>query len=60
MAAELFRTLPANSEAARYIRRGKKALIVAEGQIDGLEETAVRLGFCRLIADEQRRVTRVH
>lgn len=60
MAVELFRILPNNSEAARYIRRGEKSFIVAEGKIEGLEETAVRLGFCRKVVDEQRRIARVH
>jgi hypothetical protein len=49
IAVELFRSLPHRSEAAQLIRKGRKAFIVAEGSVDGLElhEAAVRLSFCR-------------
>jgi hypothetical protein len=47
MAVELLRALPARSEAAQLIREGRKAFIAADGSIEGLAETDVRLCFCR-------------
>lgn len=47
MAVELLRELPARSEAAQLIRKGRKAFIAADGVIEGLTESCVRLCFCR-------------
>jgi hypothetical protein len=47
MAVDLFGALADRSEAAALIRKGHKGFIVAEGTVDGLEEAAVTLGFCR-------------
>lgn len=54
MAVELLGKLPTRSEAAKLIRQGRKSLIVAEGRVDGLEEAAVSLAFCREVHDERR------
>ena len=47
MAVELFESLPRQSDAARLIRKGKKVFLAADGQVDGLEDTDVKLTFCR-------------
>lgn len=49
MAVELFGSLGSRSEAAGLIRRMQKAFIVAEGSVDGLEEAAVSLSYCRKV-----------
>ncbi len=53
MAVELLQKLPPRSDAAQLIKYGRKALIVAEGKVEGLEEVAVRLSSCREIPDEK-------
>ena len=60
MAVELFRSLPRGSEAAELIRKGRKAFIVAEGGVDGLEHTQVRLGFFRELPTIRTPAVRMH
>jgi len=55
MAVELFGELSARSEAAKLVSHGRKSLIVAEGSVDGLEEFAVSLAFCRELPARQER-----
>lgn len=52
MAVELLGKLPTRSEAARLISHGRKAFIVGEGKVDGLEETSARLMLCQEVHDE--------
>jgi hypothetical protein len=47
MAVELFGTIAGQSEAAGLIRKRRKGFIVAEGSVDGLNESAVELDFWR-------------
>ena len=49
MAVGLFGSLGSSSEAADVIRRARKGFIVAEGKVDGLEETAVSLSHWRSV-----------
>jgi hypothetical protein len=49
MAVEMFRSMPPNSESAQLIRKCHKAFIVAEGKVNGLEWSGVRLEFCRAV-----------
>jgi hypothetical protein len=55
MAVEMFQSLPPNSEAAQQIRRGNKSFIVAEGKVNGLEWSGVRLEFCREVDPRTRK-----
>lgn len=47
MAVDLFSELPGHSDAARLLRRSRKAFIAADGEIAGLEPSSVKLCFCR-------------
>jgi hypothetical protein len=58
MAVEMFRSMPPNSEAAQLIRKGHKAFIVAEGKVNGLEWSGVRLDFCRALDPRARKPVR--
>ncbi len=56
MAVEMFRSMPHGCEAAQLIQKCRKAFIVAEGKVDGMEWSAVRLEFCRELDPSSRRV----